>query len=180
MSADDTILLFRIKPLDLNQNLEEASTGVRLAIDQFSRLGFAVILSKTCLMLFKPVQRGIEVGPMTICGSKIPLSSSAVCLGVTLNAGFKWDDHLDTLSGKCYAVIASLRRLRQCRAPRSVLLMSYRSLFEPILSYCVLVWGGGNRETTRRARICRMMPSEQSQADGDEILLRTSSPRSTS
>ena len=83
----------------------------------------------------------------------ISLSPSATCLGVCFNEHMKWDSHVDALTSKWYAVISSLRRLRQVGATMTVLLKAYRALFEPILGYCIAVWGGGYDTVMSRVRV---------------------------
>jgi len=64
-----------------------------------------------------------------------------------------WQPHVDVVSSKCYAVIASLRRLRQVGIPTEGLLLVYRTLLIPILSYCVSVWGGGYSNVESRTQV---------------------------
>ena len=55
----------------------------------------------------------------------------------------EWDRHIEAIAPKCYAVIASLRLLRQVGIPLRGLLAVYNSLVIPLLTYAFAVWGGG-------------------------------------
>lgn len=151
--ADDTTLLFRVNPRHLNDDLRVATSGVKSAMSQFEKLGLVVNAKKTLFVLFRSAQRGLEVDPAVLSELAISLSPSATCLGVCLNEHMKWDSHVDALTMKCYAVISSLRRLRQVGATTTVLLKAYKALFEPILGYCIAVWGGGYDSVMNRVRV---------------------------
>lgn len=81
------------------------------------------------------------------------MSSNVTCLGVTLHEHMKWDAHLNALTPKCYTVISSLRRLREVGIPEDGLLAAYRALFEPVLGYCISIWGGGYATVMDRAQV---------------------------
>lgn len=151
--ADDTTLLFRVSPDTLNESLEAALDGVRLAVGLFSRLGLVVNSTKTSLVLFRTSQRGLQVTSVPFCDQDYPLSPQATCLGVVFDENLKWDAHLDHLRKKCNAVIASLRRLRSTRMPQHDLLKVYRALFEPVLGCCLSVWGGGYEKVMHSVQV---------------------------
>ena len=153
VNADDTTLLFRVNPRRLNEDLRVATSGVRSAMLQFEKFGLVVNAKKTLFVLFRSAQRGLIVDQTVLSELAISLSPSATCLGVCFNEHMKWDSHVDALTSKCYAVISSLRRLRQVGATMTVLLKAYRALFEPILGYCIAVWGGGYDTVMSRVRV---------------------------
>lgn len=112
-------------------------------MNHFRQFGLVVNSAKTNLVLFRSAQRRLNISSIRFGQQELPLSRTATCLGVVFQEYLRWDAHLDTLAKKCYAVIASLRRLREVGLARACLIKAYRALFEPVLSYCIAVWGGG-------------------------------------
>ena len=88
-----------------------------------------------------------------LCGISVPLSPSVKCLGLTLQHTLRWQDHLGSLAPKCYAVIASLRRLRDLGITVEGLLLVYKALLIPLLCYGITIWGGGYRRVLHRGEI---------------------------
>jgi hypothetical protein len=74
-------------------------------------------------------------------GKQISISSSIKCLGIVLSSDLKWTDHINYLKPKLYSVIASLYRLGQIHLPLNELIGIYKALFEPLLTYCIVIWG---------------------------------------
>lgn len=57
------------------------------------------------------------------------------------------------MSGKCYAVVQTLARLRQLGCHRDFIFSIYRSLFEPVLFYGVSVWGSTYENVLNRFQV---------------------------
>ena len=100
--------------------------------------------SKSQFVLFRSRQSNLDLpsSSLLLAGHQVPLSPSAVCLGVTLSHDLSWAPHISLVRKKGYSVVATIARLRVRGAPLSVLVLVYKALFEPILSYALIVWGG--------------------------------------
>ena len=72
---------------------------------------------------------------------------------LVLHENLRWDDHVDHITPKCYAAIASLRRLRDVGIPISGLLTVYKALFIPLLTYGITIRGNGYDAITLVARV---------------------------
>ena len=60
-----------------------------------------------------------------------------------------WDEHVDSL---CKCVSSGLAALKQASryVPQNTLITIYKSLIEPLLDYCDVVWGNLNKTLTTR------------------------------
>ena len=151
--ADDTTLLFRIDPAEAHHEIQEALVKVEGIVRLFARHGLAINANKTNITLFRPARRTIRVDPVAFCGIMMPWSKSVRCLGLTLNETLRWQDHLSSCMPKCYAVVATLRRLRELGVPVEGLVCLYRVLLEPLLCYGISVWGGGYNYILRKGEV---------------------------
>ena len=151
--ADDTSLLFRIRPQVAQDDICAALKRVEDVVKIFERFRLVINASKTNITLFRPPQRSVEIAPVRFCGERMPWTESVKCLGLTLHETLSWQVHLGTLSSKCYAVVAMLRRLRELGFPTSSLMFVYKTLLVPLLCYGLAVWGGTYRLTLRRAEV---------------------------
>jgi Reverse transcriptase (RNA-dependent DNA polymerase) len=152
--ADDTTLLFRIDPSStLQSDTQNALTQVEKVIAAFNLFGLCVNASKTCITLFHTSQRPIQLDSLQFCEGSITTSTTVKCLGLTIHENLSWQPHLDAVAPKCYAVIASLRRLREVGAPTDALLLTYEALLVPLLCYGVSIWAGGYKNIVHRAQV---------------------------
>ena len=121
----------------------------------FSHLKLAITVDKTKSVLFKTPQSNINLadGCIQIRGLPIHFSRDAECLGVTLSSDTKWNEHFRVASRKCYAVIASLARLKQLGYDRNFLLWLYDALLVPVLSYGISVRGSTYRNVVNRFQV---------------------------
>ena len=65
----------------------------------------------------------------------------------------RWRSHLDSISGKYYAEIASLARLRRTGANTSLIVQIYSALFEQKLTHGVALSGGSYANVVRSAQV---------------------------
>lgn len=151
--ADDTSLLFRVRPTSLQHDIQTALAKVEDMIGTFEKFGFVINAKKTNISLFRLPQRTVQVVPVQLCGEMLPWSESVKCLGITLHDTLKWHAHLQSFQPKCYAVIAMLRRLRELGIPTEGLLKLYNALLVPLLCYGLAVWGGGYKSLLRRGEV---------------------------
>ena len=152
--ADDTSLLFRIRPSDMVSDVRKAIANVESIVRTFERFGLVVNASTTGLTLLRHPQRTARTDPVFLCGAQVPLSSTVKCLGLTVHENLQWPfAHLKTLLPKCYAVVSAIRRLRDLDIPVEGLLLVYKMLFLPTLCYGISIWGGGYKVIIHRAEV---------------------------
>jgi len=123
--ADDSTLVTE------SGTLEEAMSANAVAIGQakkwFDANGLCLNTSKTVQLVFT-LRRHIAV------------NKSACFLGVTVDQKMNWAAHGDILSKRLSKGIFKLRCLSDAVSP-SVLRAAYFGIFNPVLEYCVIVWG---------------------------------------
>lgn len=151
--ADDTSLLFRIPKTDAQQHAELALGEVENAIGVFEKFGLKVNKSKTALTLFRSFKHHSPLEALSLGGSPLATQPSVKCLGLLLNEKLSWSHHLAHISPKCYAVVSSLRRLRDIGIPTVGLIAVYKSLLLPMLGYGLPIWGCGFDSVTSRLQI---------------------------
>jgi len=77
------------------------------------------------------------------------------CLGIHLDSNFGWSTHTKSLKSRLQGTIALIHRLRRSGFPPNFLLSVLRALFEPLLSYCIPVWGAANASTLHPLEVCQ-------------------------
>ena len=88
-----------------------------------------------------------------VFGENLSLPPSVRCIGVVLDENMRWRPHLDSISGRCYAVIASPARLRRTGTDTSLRIQIYRALLEPVLTYGVALRGSSYANVVRSAEV---------------------------
>lgn len=144
--ADDLVIGARIGKKSVSSDiraLEEALMEAKLIYDS---LGLVLNVSKTEAVLFKDPRAYIQVpnNGIQINSIVIPFTDKMRCLGVQLSSDFSWGGHFRCLRGKCYSVIAALARLRRAGVEIEALILFYKALFVPVISYGISVWGGAH------------------------------------
>lgn len=92
-------------------------------------------------------------GSVKFSGVLLEFDESARTLGVNFSGSMNWGAHLHDISAKARFIIVALSRLRQEGLPRSFLLNVYRSLFEPAVLYCLVVWGSTYANVLNKVQI---------------------------
>jgi hypothetical protein len=64
------------------------------------------------------------------------------CLGVNINAKFNNKVQVDNIVLRCIPIISTLTELRRRGFPVGVMIEIFHSMFTPILSYAIPIWGG--------------------------------------
>lgn len=139
MFADDTNIFFS------SADLDELSNQVNNELAKFSYWfkdnKLSLNIKKTNFMIFRARNRHIQANlEIKIDGIKIEEVTKTKFLGVILNNTLTWHDHINMVKHKISKNIGVIARIRYC-VPKTVLLSLYRSLVEPYLQYCNLVWG---------------------------------------
>lgn len=129
--ADDIAVLFCLDRNHVQSELSLLNVFLVVIFDMFCTLRLTVNASKTKLLCFRGWRAvaGIIDGDLALNGFPLPLSESAVCLGVTLTDTLSWRPHLSSLKLKLTLFVFCLHRLRKLGYPRRTLLGVFSSFF---------------------------------------------------
>ena len=72
-------------------------------------------------------------------------------LGVVVDSGLTFEDHVSLVIRRCYATLEGLSKLSK-RLPKEVKKIIVETLVFPHLSYCLSVWAGCNKTQRRRVQ----------------------------
>jgi len=141
--ADDSTILFKTNKQSLVSDLSLLSGFLDQILNCFDFLGLALNVKKTQVLAFcsHRAMMPSDIPEISIRGTKIPFVASASCLGVTLDCNFSWHPHASLLCTRLARITASLHRLRRLGVQTESLLSILRSLFLPVISYCITCWG---------------------------------------
>lgn len=62
-------------------------------------------------------------------------------LGLYLDGSLSWQSHIEYLCKRLASAVYGIRRVRKC-VGREAALMAYHSLFQSVMSYGIVAWGG--------------------------------------
>ena len=137
--ADDSNLIVNGKTLTdiehkINNDLPILTSWLRT-----NRL--SLNLKKTHIMIFGKKREGIENSLTTIIdGTQIEIVTQTKFLGIILDNGLTWKNHLLYLSQKLSKSIGILSRARKF-LNKQTLLQLYYSFLYPYITYCNIIWG---------------------------------------
>ena len=146
MFADDTNLFMtgkNISEIELQINIE-----LNLLVEWFQANLLSLNISKTNYIIFckkRKINTNIFIG-------RTPLErlQNTKFLGVVLSHDLSWNKHIDVVLNKISKNIGIIAKVRHL-LPLSHTCILYRTLVEPYLNYCNLVWASqhkrGNLET---------------------------------
>ena len=98
-------------------------------------------VKKTNLMLFGRKRREKELNEVRVemRGQLLERSRTVKCLGVFLDVGLTWNDHIEYVRKKCFAGLGKLKRWSGV-LPSRTKKQIYNALVLPYLNYCSVVW----------------------------------------
>ena len=137
--ADDTT--FHLK----DKNLDSLISKSNICLEKFSEWSrinkMKVNIDKTFFMMTTN-RTNLELGLSEVKLDGVPIvrEHSAKFLGVVLDSGLKFSDHIKEISSKISKCIGIIYKLRPM-LPFENLLGLYYALVNPYLEYCILVWG---------------------------------------
>ena len=140
MFADDTNLFLSGKHLheiELQLNIE-----LKLITQWFQVNLLSLNVSKTSYIIFG--NRLTHELNLTMQGTKLEQTLETKFLGVIINHKLSWKSHISNVCGKMSKTIGIIAKVRHL-LPTEQVLMLYRTLVEPYMNYCCIVWGGINR-----------------------------------
>jgi hypothetical protein len=122
----------------------ESEETYRRAIDSFavwcSDHYLELNVTKTKELVVDPRRNAVPVTPVTIQGEAVEIVDSFKYLGLTLDSTLSFKDHVRATQGKCQQRMYVLRRLRSFDLDPKLLLNLYRSIIEPLLTYCGTIY----------------------------------------
>ena len=140
--ADDTQIIVSGKPQDIDDIINRLQTLLNRLRVWFSRNRLTINVSKSQVAVFgsKTILRRINLRSITIFDAVIPVKSTLVSLGVTIDSCFTWSSHIDSVVGRCIGMLIRLSHLRHVLPPKTIVLL-INALVLPHLRFCVSLWG---------------------------------------
>lgn len=141
--ADDLSLLLHVRKDSAANDISSFQSSLNELHSLYENLSLTLNVNKTEILLFKTPYSRINPSSRLVVLNQavIPFTSFAKCLGLTFNDSLIWTSHFESIRKRCYSCIVTLSRLRSIGFPLSVLILLYHSLFEPILTYGIVIWG---------------------------------------
>lgn len=168
--ADDTALLYTAETPDqlqttINNSLPKVATWLNC-----NRLTLNV--KKSTYQLFSITSFLPDIN-IHINNNKINRSTSAKYLGVTIDEGLKWDNHIRQVENTLSRNIGLIRRAQYILDSCHLLLL-YNAFILPFLTYCLQVWGSTypsklSRLTILQKKIIRIIDSADHRAHTSPI-----------
>ena len=140
MYADDTTIYFDFEDFE-KDSLEHQINEELKRLNIWLKLNKLTLnATKTKSMVFHRKQKQIEPLHFSIDGKVIENVSSFNFLGITLDEGLTWKNHIDLIKNKISKRIGVFYRLAKI-FPEEILVTLYNSLIASHLNYSILAWG---------------------------------------
>ena len=140
MYADDTTIYFDLEDFE-KDSLEHQINEELKRVNIWLKLNKLTLnATKTKSMVFHRKQKQIEPLHFSIDGKVIENVSSFNFLGITLDEGLTWKNHIDLIKNKISKTIGVFYRLTKI-FPEEILVTLYNSLIASHLNYGILAWG---------------------------------------
>jgi len=138
--ADDTTLCFRE---NTNETLElETFVNLNNLIQRFEHLNLKTNASKSMFIKFQLRESHFQHFPTVMVDeTEVEEVRCTKFLGIFLDRGLTWEDHIDNVCKRVSSGIYVLRYLSGF-CPTKLLLAAYYGLIYPHLAYGIAVWGG--------------------------------------
>jgi hypothetical protein len=152
MFADDTNIFFKHKNLSILYNV--INTELEKIYVWFKLNKLSLNIKKTNYILFQNGNKKINNNGLTINidGTNIDQVGSTKFLGVVINSKLNWNNHIKIICNKISKNTGIILRTRN-NLTHETLLMLYRSLIQPYIEYCNIIWAAG--ESTSLANLFR-------------------------
>jgi hypothetical protein len=135
--ADDSALLGLVSDDESLQAYQDAIVSFsRWCGDHFLELN----VTKTKELVVDLRRGSGPVTPVSINGDSVEIVSSFKYLGLTLDSRLSFSEHISLTQRKCQQRLYVLRRLRSFQLKPKLLLNLYRSIIEPLLVYCSMIF----------------------------------------
>ena len=140
--ADDTQVLVSGSPQNVSVITSRLQEALCRLAEWFSRNRLALNVSKSQVIAFgsKVVLRRIDLKSIDICGATMPVKSSILSLGVTIDICLTWNEHIGIVISKCMGMLIRLSLLCQMMHAKVIVLL-INTLVLPHLRFCIAIWG---------------------------------------
>ena len=136
--ADDTNLFCTGR--DMLSMVDEINRELDKIYSWLNANKLSLNIAKTNFMLFTPKSASRPLLNITIDGQLISEVDHSKFLGVIIDNGLKWSNHINCISNKISKGIGIIIKGRKV-FDQSTLLSLYNTMVYPYLSYCIQVWG---------------------------------------
>ena len=134
--ADDTVIVGLITNDD--------ETKYRQCVDEFVNWCHASFLQlntkKTKVIIFDFRAKGGTHQQTLVNGDPIEIVDEYKYLGTVIDRKLSWDSNTSVIYKKGLQRLYFLRRLRQFRVDRHIMILFYRSFIESVLTFCFVAW----------------------------------------
>ena len=136
--ADDCNVLFDFKRTD-STIIRRVNSTLETFSNWFSCNRLSLNVGKTHFLAFSGRNK-LDLPGITINGIPLQQVSSSNFLGVLIDDGLSWKDHILALKRKLSRSIGILRKVSNS-LPRKIMIQLYNSFFVPYLRYGITIWG---------------------------------------
>lgn len=141
--ADDVTILSKVDKDAAAHNVSAFEYQLDSIGDLYKALLLSLNASKTIVTVFSSTQSKLQIpSQIYLRGEKLDIVENVKCLGLVLYRRLNWLANFISTKKRCYYIIAVLSRMRSLGIPLQGLLLLYKTLFLPILTYAIIVWGG--------------------------------------
>ena len=149
--ADDTQVMVSGPPHDISGIITRLQVVLHRLAEWFSRNGLTLNVRKSQVSVFgsKAMLRRVDVKSINIFQAAVPVKSSILSLGVTLDSCLTWSKHVDAVVGKCVGMLIRLRHLRHIMSCKTIAML-VNALVLPHIRFCIAVWGNCNATQGKR------------------------------
>lgn len=143
--ADDTQVMVSGPPEDVSVIATRLQVVLRRLAEWFSRNRLALNVSKSQVIVFgsRATLRRVDLKSVDIFNTVLPVRSSILSLGVTIDRCLTWSEHIGIVTGKCMGMLIRISLLRHVMPIKTIVLL-INALVLPHLRFCSSVWGSCN------------------------------------
>ena len=149
--ADDTQVLVSGRKSELDSTVARLEVTLDALSDWFAANGLKVNAEKTQLMTFGSRQnlRGLPDISVRFRGAVLKPCQQVKNLGVVFDPCLTWDDHVATLTRKCYGTLIGLSHVRH-HLPADTIVTIVNALVLSHIRYCLPVYGNCTKKNLGR------------------------------
>jgi hypothetical protein len=142
--ADDSTFIGRLRLKLLHSDVYDINQQLKVIADWYRITGLSINAEKSRAIIFRTDKCKAKVDDIEIVldGKLVNIVKKHLCLGVVLDQHLKWYPHINHITTKCYGALNALNVLNKKGVGQSVLIMAYKAIFLPQLTYCMAIWGG--------------------------------------
>lgn len=144
--ADDSNIL--CSHSNLNYLINKVNIELKSVANWFSVNGLSLNIAKSNFMLFSNSVTDIPCD-VKICNTVIEKTDCCKFLGLLIDSGLKWDNHIDQLCKTISRNIGVINKIKHF-VPASVLDSLYNTMIVSYLNYGILAWGCSSNNKLNR------------------------------